>query len=208
MEAKLFTSRFLTQVKSLVSLHHTIYPWVPPQGIFFEALVEQAFKKSGWSEAHVVATTPNSPQHDLLVGNQKLSIKTETGKGTKANEISITKLCTTEREPWDSATLIGHTLRHLAKYDHMLMLRAIWGKAVINYQLIDVPIDLLKRIKDVRVVPVGRRKGRCSQAGDFHDGKTRLFRVHFDGADGKCQIKNLLVSRCQTLLEWDQPLSR
>jgi hypothetical protein len=31
-----------------------------------------------------------------------------------------------------------------------------------------------------------------------------LFHVHFDGADGKCQVRNLGVSRCLTLLEWKQ----
>ena len=26
---------------------------------------------------------------------------------------------------------------------------------------------------------------------------------HFDGADGKCQVRRLDIERCNTLLEWD-----
>jgi hypothetical protein len=38
------------------------------------------------------------------------------------------------------------------------------------------------------------------------DQNERVFRVHFDGADGKCQIHRLPVSRCQVWLEWEQPV--
>lgn len=207
MPTGLFTKPFITTVQSLVELHHTIYPRQPPQGIFFEDLVQQAFKKSGWSEAQVVPTTPNSPQHDLLVGDKRLSIKTEAGKITDANFISITKLCTTEKEPWNSATLIQHTMEHLSRYDYILMLRAIWHQRIIHYQLLEIPVDVLKLIGKATCMPVGRRKGRRSLAADIYDKSEKVFRVHFDGADGKCQVKNLLVTRCRLLLEWDQPIS-
>ena len=100
MAVEIFTDDFLNAVQSLVGRHHTIYPRLPPQGIFFEALVEQAFRKAGWSVDDLVASVPNSPWHDLLVGGVKLSIKSETGKSTRAATISITKLCTTETGEW------------------------------------------------------------------------------------------------------------
>ena len=132
-----FTDRFLSALKTLVEQHHSIYPRIPPQGIYFESLVEQAFLKSGWSTTQVQLTTTNTPKHDLLVGNTKLSLKTETGAGTNPDLISITKLCTTEREPWDSPTLIAHTMAHLSRYDHILMLRAIWQDDLIHCQLLE-----------------------------------------------------------------------
>jgi hypothetical protein len=39
----LFTADFLANLQQLVGQHHTVYPNLPPQGLFFEALVEQAF---------------------------------------------------------------------------------------------------------------------------------------------------------------------
>ncbi len=43
----LFNDQFVATLKSLIELHHSIYPRIPPQGIFFESLVEQAFKRLG-----------------------------------------------------------------------------------------------------------------------------------------------------------------
>ncbi len=129
---KLFSYAFLSTLKKLIDRHHSLYPVVPPQGIFFEYLAEQAFKQSGCSADQVILTTPNSPMHDIKVGTLRLSLKTETGKITRAQSISITKLCTTETGMWDSPSLIAHALKHLAGYDHILMLRNL-GKG--QYQL-------------------------------------------------------------------------
>ena len=202
----IFSAQFLTTLKGLIQTHHSIYPVVPPQGIFFESLAEQAFKRSGWQAHEVILTTPNSPMHDLKVGTLRLSLKTETGKITRKDAISITKLCTTETGAWDSPSLIAHALKHLDRYDHVLMLRAIWGKMAIDYQLVDIPLSVLRSIADLTVVPVGRRKGRQSLGVDVFDGADKLFHIHFDGADGKCQIRGLTIGRCNLLLEWDQPV--
>jgi len=47
MAVEVFTEEFLSAVESLVNRHHTIYPRLPPQGLFFEALVDQAFRMAG-----------------------------------------------------------------------------------------------------------------------------------------------------------------
>ena len=204
--ADIFSERFLSALKGLSDTHHSIYPVIPPQGIFFEYLAEQAFKRSGWPADQVILTTPNSPMHDLKVGPLRLSLKTETGKITRKDAISITKLCTTETGTWDSPSLIAHALKHLDRYDHILMLRAIWHKTAIAYQLIDIPLSVLRLISGLTVVPVGKRKGRQSLGVDVFDGEEKVFHIHFDGADGKCQIRGLTIGRCKLLLEWEQPL--
>lgn len=201
MTKELFTERFCHTVRSLIERHHTIYPWLPPQGVFFEALIQQAFRLCGWPDAQIVPTKPNSPQHDLLIGNQRLSIKTETGRGTCAEQISITKLCTTEREPWNSDILVRRTIEHLSRYDRMLLLRAIWQERIIHYQLLEVPLGLLRLIDKLVATPVGRRSGRQSLGGDVRKAGKAMFHVHFDGADGKCQIRNLSIRHCRMLLE-------
>lgn len=203
---ELFSSRFLSELKRLIDTHHSIYPVVPPQGIFFEYLAEQAFRRSGWPQDQVILTTPNSPMHDLKVGPLRLSLKTETGKITRKDSISITKLCTTETGTWDSPSLIAHALKHLDRYDHILMLRAVWGAHAIAYQLVDIPPNVLRLVSNLTVIPVGKRKGRQSLGIDVIEEGKRVFHIHFDGADGKCQIRGLTIGRCKLMLEWNQPL--
>ncbi len=201
---EIFTEAFLANVQELIERHHTIYPHLPPQGVFFEALVEQGFRLSGWPADQIVPSSPNSPWHDLLVGSAKLSIKSETGKITRPDRISITKLCTTETGEWTTQALLRHTLAHLGRHDRMLMVRAIWAEGGFDYQLLEIPIPLLGMMAKARFAEVGSRKGRRSLGADVMDGAEKVFHVHFDGADGKCQVQQLLRSRCRTLREWHQ----
>ena len=112
-----FDQVLLTTIQTLVTQHHTIYPSLPPQGVFFEALALRAFHLSGRPDALIEQTSPNTAQHDLLVGAERISLKSETGVGTRPDLITITKLCTTEREPWDPAVLVGRVMDHLSRYD-------------------------------------------------------------------------------------------
>jgi len=90
----------------------------------------------------------------------------------------------------------------------MLMLRSIWGDRVLHYQLVDIPMTILRLLDQGIYGVVGRRSGRRSIGADILiDGNT-AFHVHFDGSDGKCQIRNLDRSLCNTLLEWDLQISR
>ena len=199
----IFDESFLIAIKSHVNIHHSIYPRIPPQGIYFESLVAQAFNRARKPYTVIKGSTPNLSGHDLLVEDKKISLKTETGAGTRADKISITKLCTTEREPWDAPTLIGRVLSHLSRYDLILMLRAIWLLPLVHYQLLEIPIDSLRLIETANVLPVGKRRGRQSLGADVVLNEETLFRVHFDGSDGKCSVRGLRVSNCVLLQEWD-----
>src|SRR5262245_9614879 len=171
----LFTDKFLEALRGLIERHHSIYPRIPPRDIFFESLVEQAFRLAGWPKDQITLTAANSPQHDMTVGSVKMSIKSETGKGTKAGRITITKLCTTETGEWASLALIQHALKHLDRYHVLLMLRAIWRTHTFHYQLIDIPLPVLRRLAELTVVPVGKRKGRSSLGAPLLDGEDRVF---------------------------------
>jgi len=203
---QLFNEQFIDRLRHWIGTHHTIYPQLPPHGIYFESLVERAFLHAGWPRDQVVLEHPNSPKADIRVGRTRLSLKTETGRGTRRDRISITKLCTTETGEWVSNALIEHALAHLRRYEGILMLRAIWSGSKIDYQLLDVPIKLLMKIRAGEALPVGRRKGRQSLGFDVLQRGQTLFHVHFDGADGKCQVRNLRVDRCIMLAEWQQEI--
>ncbi len=82
---------------------------------------------------------------------------------------------------------------------------AIWEREnVIDYQLVEIPLTLLRRMEGCEALPVGRRAGRRSLGCDVRDGEEVLFHIHFDGADGKCQLRGLRVDRCIMLAEWEQ----
>ena len=193
----------MTALRALINVHHSIYPHLPPQGLYFEALVEKAFKTIKKPFTLIQKTARNQPGHDLLVEDRRLSLKTETGAGTDPDWIAITKLCTTEREPWTPPVLISRALEHLDRYDIILMLRAVWALPMIHYQLLEIPVDSLRLIRAAELTPVGKRLGRRSLGADVFRGPERLFHVHFDGSDGKCQIRDLHVHDCAMLLTWD-----
>ncbi len=200
-----FNDAFLATLQGLVGVHHSIYPGIPPQGIYFESLVETALRnvKKPFS---VIQTARNQPTHDLLVEDVRLSIKSETGKSTRLNLITITKLCTTEKEPWSADVLLGRVLEHLTRYDLILMLRAIWKRPILHYQLLEVPVSTLQLMKAASFIKIERRKGRQSLGADVYDGDDIAFHVHFDGSDGKCSIRGLDIKRCALLLEWDREM--
>lgn len=187
-----------------MDVHHSLYPTVPPQGIYFEALVEKAFRETNKPLTDVETGGVNQPRYDISFEGHRISLKTETGLGTRANLINITKLCTTERDPWDAATLTERAMDHLSRYDVILMLRAIWGRDRMSYQLVDIPVDLLQLLGASSPQPVGRRSGRRSLGADVMRNEEIAFHVHFDGSDGKCQIRNLRLADCTLLMRWEK----
>ena len=186
-----------------MGVHQSIYPLIPPQGIYFEALVEEAFRRIKKPFDVIKAGGRNQPRHDLQVEKTRISIKTETGNNTKPDQITITKLCTTEREPWEPKVLIGRVMDHLLRYDVILMFRTVWGAKAIHYQLVEIPVDTLRLIGAVALKPVGGRRGRQSLGADVLQNGERIFRVHFDASDGKCSIRGLGIQHCRILEEWD-----
>ena len=175
----LFSAKFIERLRYWIGAHHALYPRVPPQGIYFESLVERSFLEADWPRAQVVLENPNSPKADIKVGNTRLSLKTETGRITRRGSISITKLCTTETGDWASTALIEHAISHLSRCRN-LMLRAVWGTSDIDYQLVDIPVTLLQKMRAGEALPVGKRPNRQSLGFDVVEGNEVLFHVHFD----------------------------
>jgi hypothetical protein len=200
----IFDPGFLVALEVSVKIHHIIYAKLPPQGIYFEALVEESFRKIKKPFTVIERGGRTAPGHDLKVENRRISLKTETGAGTRADRINITKLCTTERHPWDAPTLVQHALEHLSRYDIILMLRTVWDLPLIHYQLLEIPVRTLRLIKTANVQPVGRSGAQRQSLGALVARKNRpLFNVFFDGTDGKCAIRNFQIGLCAMLEQWD-----
>ena len=200
----IFDPGFLEFLKIHIDVHHSIYPTVPPQGIYFEALVERTFSSIHKPMTVIKVGGTTQPRYEILFEDHRISLKTETGKGTKSESITITKLCTTEKEPWAPESLKARVLAHLSRYDTILMLRAIWQPNLMRYQLVEIPVPLLKLLDTGTPLPIGKRTGRQSLGMDVLRGDETVFRVHFDASDGKCSIRNLRIKNCRILREWDK----
>jgi hypothetical protein len=83
------------------------------------------------------------------------------------------------------------------------MLRAVWDRPLIHYQVVEIPIDRLRLIETADVQVSGRRKGRQSLGAAVLLNGESVFNVFFDASDGKCAIRNLRVADCVMLREWD-----
>lgn len=201
-QSHIFTPDFIVTLRGLIGIHQSIYPRTPPQGIYFESLVEEAFQRVKKPVTVIEPGGRNQPRHDLLVENARISLKTETGDNTRAEQITITKLCTTEREPWEAKVLIGRVIEHLSRYNVILMFRAIWEAEVIRYQLVGIPVEKLRLIGRVNLEPVGHRRGRQSLGADVTEQGEKIFRVHFDASDGKCSVRGLGLNHCVLLETW------
>jgi Type II site-specific deoxyribonuclease len=199
----IFTPDFIVTLRGLIGVHQSIYPKTPPQGIYFEALVEEAFRRIKKPVTVIEPGGRNQPRHDLLVEDARISLKTETGDSTRLEQITITKLCTTEREPWESSVLLERVMEHLSRYDVIFMFRAVWKPQDIHYQLVEIPVERLRMIAEAKLEPVGHRVGRQSLGADVKDQGQKIFRVHFDASDGKCSIRGLSIGQCVVLEEWD-----
>jgi hypothetical protein len=202
----IFDPGFLLALEVSIKIHHIIYPAVPPQGIYFEELVEQSFVRIKKPFTHIKGTGATMAGPDLLVEDKRISLKTETGSGTKPDLITITKLCTTERDPWDVPTLVGRVLEHLSRYDIILMLRCVWELPLIHYQLLEIPVENLRLIETAQFALVGppRSGGRRQSLKAVVCRKDQeLFDAFFDASDGKCTIRKLRVADCVMLDEWD-----
>jgi hypothetical protein len=200
---RIFTPDFIVTLRGLIGIHQSIYPRTPPQGIYFEALVEEAFRRIKKPVTIIEAGGRNQPRHDLLVEKTRISLKTETGDSTKPKQITITKLCTTEREPWEPGILLKRVTDHLSRYDVVLMFRAVWEPDVVHYQLVEIPVEKLRLIGTASLKPVGHRRGRQSLGADVARRRKKVFRVHFDASDGKCSVRGLGIEHCVVLEAWD-----
>ena len=64
-ETSIFDTSFLTFLKTFVDVHHSIYPTVPLQGIYFEALVERTFRAIHKPLTLIKTGVVNQPRYDI-----------------------------------------------------------------------------------------------------------------------------------------------
>ncbi|MEM8638344.1 MAG: restriction endonuclease [Cyanobacteria bacterium P01_G01_bin.54] len=161
---------------------------------------------------HQAALAPRgNPGHDITIDTIKLSLKTQADKNIKENILWISKFMELGKGKWgnnpdDLEGLRKQFLRHLENYERILILRAIQKAPTWKYELVEIPIDVLKlalegelemKIESKQFPKPGYCYVRDQQ-------KKRVFDLYFDGgSERKLQIKNLDKRYCHVHAKWE-----
>lgn len=174
----------------------------------FEYVLVHVLKMSG----HEAELAPKgNPGHDATVDGVQLSLKTQADKNIKENVLWISKFMELGRGNWgddpdDLEGLRRQFLNHLGRYEKILSLRAVRKAPHWKYELVEIPIDILKLANsgqlemklDSKQFP---KPGYCYVRNE--DGQI-IFSLYFDGGgERKLQIKNLSKDTCRVHAEWE-----
>lgn len=206
-ESDLFDEITLQNFGDAMRVHHS-FSSEPFSKDKFEYVLVNVLNLSG----HKAMLAPKgNPGHDATVDGVQLSLKTQADKNIKENSLWISKFMELGRGNWgdnptDLEGLRGQFLRHMESYEKILSLRAIQKAPHWKYELVEIPISILKLAEggelemklDSKQFP---KPGYCyvrNERGDI------IYSLYFDGGgERKLQIKNLSKDYCHVHAEWE-----
>ncbi len=174
----------------------------------FEYVLVHVLKMSG----HEAELAPKgNPGHDATVDRVQLSLKTQADKNIRENILWISKFMELGRGDWgddpnDLEGLRRQFLNHLERYEKILSLRAVSKAPHWKYELVEIPIDILKLANGGRLEmkldsTQFPKPGYCYVRNE--DGQI-IFSLYFDGGgERKLQIRNLRKDTCRVHAEWE-----
>jgi hypothetical protein len=178
----------------------------------FEYVFRDSLRHDG-KQAFITANDVYSGA-DLIVGELRVSLKTEASKGIRNNKITISKFMEARwiraQDADGLAQLASNRLReHLAGYDRILMLRSfnLAGNKV-KYDLIEIPHGLLSLASHLQPENINLSPGRSGggSATIWHNNR-EAFTLRFDGSVEKVTITNLSIEFCTNHATWIIPLT-
>lgn len=206
-ESDLFDEVTLQNFGDAMRVHHS-FSSEPFSKDKFEYVLVNVLNMSG----HKAELAPKgNPGHDATVDGVQLSLKTQADKNIKEDSLWISKFMELGKGNWgdkpaDLEGLCLQFLNHMESYEKILSLRAIQKGPHWKYELVEIPISILKLADggelemklDSKQFP---KPGYCyvrNKQGDI------IFSLYFDGGgERKLQIKNLNKKYCQVHAEWE-----
>lgn len=201
-----FAEAFALRLRLFHSLHS-------PAEAMTKKAFEFAFEFAAKAAGHEASIDPSSTTEasDIVVDGAGFSLKTEAARGIAKGHITISKLM---ESLWTKhcktigdflAGIQQHVVPRVEHSQRFFVLRAFGRLAtagVIEYELVEVPRDLLLAMQDVKAEhfgPITRAKGTRVQVQ--YDGAP-AYTLVFDGSDQKVTVRQLPTSRCVTHLRW------
>ncbi len=206
-DSDLFDEITLQNFGDAMRVHHS-FSSEPFSKDKFEYVLVNVLNLSG----HKAELAPKgNPGHDATVDGVQLSLKTQADKNIKEDSLWISKFMELGKGNWgdnpaDLEGLRGQFLSHMESYKKILSLRAIQKAPHWKYELVEIPISILKLADggelemklDSKQFP---KPGYCyvrNERGDI------IYSLYFDGGgERKLQIKNLSKDYCQVHAEWE-----
>jgi len=146
---------------------------------------------------------------DMAVDGIKFSLKTQADAAIKPGAIYIQKLMEARwiRECVTAEDFARETRNrvtdHLGGYEKILVLRAFEPDPDhVKYELVEIPRDLLLRVRGLSAADFGARNKYGSSGADVTDKRGRAFRILLDGSVEKVRIFNLRTDRCVVHATW------
>jgi len=146
----MFTEEDAVYISKRLQLHHSITNQ-PLNKEAFEYLLVDVFARKGLPAEKIERR--DYPGEDVRIGTEKWSLKTETGKDTRADRIHFTKFmeCAWQKDyksPSDYVEdAVQRILAHLSNYDKIVTLRFIQNSGV--YEIVEVPKTLVQAVQYV-----------------------------------------------------------
>lgn len=148
--------------------------------------------------------------HDIEINSAKFSLKTQADKSIKRDSIWISKYMELGKGQWTDQPnqltgLVQMFLNHLDESDRILILRCLDKQPIWQYELVEIPKDVLMRSSKGTLVMMIKSKqmpkpGYCTVLSLKNEID---FQLYFDGGtERKLQVKGLRKSLCNVIAEW------
>lgn len=193
----IFNEEDATYISKRIQLHHSVTDQ-PISKEAFEYLLVDTFTRKGVFAEKIERR--DHPGEDIRVGNEKWSLKTETGKDTRSDRIHFTKFmeCAWQKDyscPSDYVEdAVQRILRHLAHYERIFSLRYIRSSG--NYNIVEIPKSLIEVVQYVEEDQLSIRTKRGGITMFLESTRNKGVRFRFDGSDDKLVLTGIPVDRC------------
>jgi hypothetical protein len=188
----------------------------------FEYAFRDACRAAGMKAEIIV--NPTNPGADLLVGEEKWSLKTEAAKSISREKIMISKLmearwirdCNSKQE--FAQQTAHHVIGHLNRYDRILILRAFdinepsqpgstetTDTAKVRYELWEIPRELLRKVATLEPDHFSNVTTNHSTTAKVYADNTLLFNLRLDGSVEKITVSSLRTDQCLLHGKWTLP---
>ncbi|KMP11115.1 restriction endonuclease [Candidatus Nitromaritima sp. SCGC AAA799-C22] len=207
LHSDLFDQNTLENFGDALRIHHS-FSMEPFSKDKFEYILEKVLKMSG----HQASLAPKGNRgHDISINGCPISLKTQANKGIREDKIWISKFMELGKGKWgdDEKDLIGLRkmfLGHLKNYKRILILRALEKGPQWHYELVEIPINLMKSAQKGEL-ELKKKSKQFPKPGYCHVRTTKgenIYQLYFDaGSERKLQVKNLLKSYCKVHATWE-----
>lgn len=205
LDSKLVSEDILKDFGYALLIHNT-FSNEPFSKDKFEYVLVRILEMHG---VHAVLAPRGNPGHDITIKDTKVSLKTQANRNIKEDYLWISKFMELGKGNWgenplDLKMLLDQFLTHLKNYDRILILRALSKKPNWHYELVEIPIKLLREAEngelEMKLNSVQFPKpGYCHVKGPNEELKYQLY---FDGgSERKLQIKRLDKKFCRVHCE-------